>query len=243
MAIFYKHIKGCPSGKPIADGPLTYLTWTDATPSVMVGETIYGNITTTEKDYEISEIWTFKKGLQIGQYLTITPENYSASLKFNADQEQITTFSFECTTVNAQRLQLTHECRAESLDARSCTVESLTATGPCTAQYFNATSDMRAKENIKPATYNALELIKKLPVYTYNYKGQEETVTGILAQDLLANQPEELNLVSNENATGIDNDYMSIKNDKLMFVLLKAIQEQEQKIEELENRLKELENR
>ena len=107
----------------------------------------------------------------------------------------------------------------------------------CTAEYFNATSDKRAKENIRPANYSALDLIKKLPVYIYNYKNNNETVTGILAQDLLEAQPEELNLVSNINATGENNDYMSIKNDKLMFVLLKAIQEQQEQIEQLKSEI------
>ena len=111
---------------------------------------------------------------------------------------------------------------------------------PCHAQYFNATSDKRAKENIKPATYNAVELVKKLPVYIYNYKNKTETVTGILAQDLLQAQPEGLDLVSNIGATGENGDYMSIKNDKLMFVLMKAIQEQQAQIEELKTELENL---
>jgi hypothetical protein len=58
-------------------------------------------------------------------------------------------------------------------------------------------------------------------------------VTGILAQDLLEAQPKELDLVSNTHATGENNDYMSIKHDKLMFVLMKAIQEQQKQIEQL----------
>lgn len=108
------------------------------------------------------------------------------------------------------------------------------------ALYFNATSDKRAKENIKPATYNAIELIKKLPVYTYNYKNKTEIVTGILAQDLLEVQPEGLDLVSNINATGENGDYMSIKNDKLVFILMKAIQEQQEQIEKLQEELNKL---
>ena len=107
----------------------------------------------------------------------------------------------------------------------------------CTAVFFNATSDKRAKENIRPANYSALDLIKKLPVYIYNYKNSNETVTGILAQDLLEAQPKELNLVSNINATGENNDYMSIKHDKLMFVLMKAIQEQQEQIEQLKSEI------
>lgn len=113
---------------------------------------------------------------------------------------------------------------------------------PVHAQYFNATSDKRAKENIQPATYKALDLINKLPVYIYNYKNNTETVTGILAQDLLEAQPEGLDLVSNVNATGENGDYMSIKNDKLMFVLMKAIQEQQQQIDALKAEIEVLKN-
>ena len=111
----------------------------------------------------------------------------------------------------------------------------------CQAAYFNATSDKRAKENITPATYDALNLIKNLQIYNFNYKSRpEETVTGILAQDLLEVQPEGLNLVSNTDATGENNDYMSIKNDKLMFVLMKAIQEQQEQIEALKAEIEKL---
>ena len=111
----------------------------------------------------------------------------------------------------------------------------------CQAAYFNATSDKRAKENITPATYDALNLIKNLPIYNFNYKSRpEETVTGILAQDLLEVQPEGLDLVSNIDATGENNDYMSIKNDKLMFVLMKAIQEQQEQIETLKAEIEKL---
>ena len=78
--------------------------------------------------------------------------------------------------------------------------------------------------------------------YIYNYKNSNETVTGIIAQDLLEVQPKELDLVSNVNATGENNDFMSIKNDKLMFVLMKAIQEQQEKIEYLEQELNKIKN-
>lgn len=114
---------------------------------------------------------------------------------------------------------------------------------PIHALYFNAISDKRAKENIKLSSYSAIDLIQKLPVYNYNYKNNQEKMTGILAQDLLNAQPDDLDLVSNIDASGKDGDYMSIKNDKLMFVLLKAIQEQQELIIKLENRIQQLENK
>ena len=109
------------------------------------------------------------------------------------------------------------------------------------ALFFNATSDRRAKENIQLANYSALDLIKKLPIYTYNYKNHKENMTGILAQDLLKEQPNELDLVSNIYATGENNDYMSIKQDKLIFVLMKAIQEQQEEIALLKEKIYQLE--
>ena len=107
------------------------------------------------------------------------------------------------------------------------------ATSYCQASYFNATSDKRAKENIHLSTYSALDLIKKVQVYNYQYKNTSDRVTGIMAQDLLEAQPKELDLVSNVQATGENGDYMSIKTDKLVSVLWKAIQEQQEQIEEL----------
>lgn len=121
--------------------------------------------------------------------------------------------------------------------------EEITSKSSCTAVYFNATSDMRAKENIQLATYDALTLIEKLPIYIYNYKNDKDTVTGILAQDLLALQPQELQLVSNINATGENEDYMSIKHDKIVFILMKAIQEQQEQINCLEKEIKQLKNK
>lgn len=120
---------------------------------------------------------------------------------------------------------------------------NMAATGSCTALYFNATSDRRAKENIKPANYSALDLIKKLPIYNYNYKQQpHEHMTGILAQDLLIAQPSDLDLVSNINASGENGDFMSIKNDKLIFILMKAIQEQQEEIENLKDKIEKIKN-
>lgn len=119
----------------------------------------------------------------------------------------------------------------------------LKATNYCEAPYFNATSDERAKENIELATYSALRLINQLPIYNYNYKSSpSERVTGILAQDLLAAQPAELDLVSNKEATGEDGDYMSIKTDKITFVLMKAIQELQEEIIKLKDEIQQLKN-
>lgn len=107
----------------------------------------------------------------------------------------------------------------------------------CRALYFSATSDRRAKENIKPNTLSALDFINKITVFSFNYKGHQENTIGIMAQDVLNTEFKDL-LVDNINATGVEGDYMSIKEDKLIFVLLKAIQEQQKEIEDLKAQLR-----
>ena len=107
----------------------------------------------------------------------------------------------------------------------------------CEANYFNAKSDKRAKENIKPLNFSALDLVKNLPVYTFNYKNDTQTVPGILAQDLLERQPDTISLVDNKEASGENGDYMSIKSDKLIYILLAAIQEQQAEIDALKKQL------
>ena len=107
----------------------------------------------------------------------------------------------------------------------------------CRALYFSATSDKRAKENIEPCTLSALDFINKITVFSFNYKNHKENTIGIMAQDVLDTDFKDL-LVDNINATGVNGDYMSIKEDKLIFVLLKAIQEQQKEIEDLKAKLK-----
>lgn len=113
------------------------------------------------------------------------------------------------------------------------------------APYFNATSDMRAKENIKKLPFSALAFINNLNVYQFNYKGKNDTIPGVLAQDVLNSQPEGLSLVDNIDASGENGDYMSIKEDKFIFLLMRAVQELKEdndalryEIEQLKQKLK-----
>ena len=114
------------------------------------------------------------------------------------------------------------------------------------AETITCNGDFSASINIDSTSINVDETVNISIVessitsgidYLVNYKNSNETVTVILAQDLLEAQPKELDLVTNINATGENNDYMSIKNDKLMFVLMKAIQEQQEQIEQLKSEI------
>lgn len=106
----------------------------------------------------------------------------------------------------------------------------------CRALYFSATSDKRAKENIVLADFSALDFIQQTPVYSFNYKNNTIPMIGIMAQDITQTELKEF-LVDNCEASGENNDYMSIKEDKLIFVLMKAIQEQQEQIELLKREI------
>lgn len=121
---------------------------------------------------------------------------------------------------------------------------SVKADGPIEATYFNATSDRRAKTNIAAYEGNATELVKKIPIYTFNYLASNSPSIGMIAQEaaIFDNAIPNFSLVSNKQATGEDGDYMSIKESKLVYILWKAVQEQAAKIEELQKKVDALSN-
>lgn len=115
-------------------------------------------------------------------------------------------------------------------------------TNKCEALYFNTTSDIRAKENIKPATFNAVEIVKSLPIQTFNYVDSKAPSIGVIAQDAAKiDLGTAFNLVDNLNATGENGDFMTVKETKLVYILWKALQEQSKMIEQLQKQVANLE--
>ena len=116
------------------------------------------------------------------------------------------------------------------------TTTSVTASGTITAAVFNATSDKRLKTDILPwpTTISASELINKINIYEYKFKSDtnKEKHIGVIAQELQELDVNGFNFVS-ENEDG----YLSVKEGKLVYLLIKAVQEQNKKIEELEEKL------
>lgn len=111
----------------------------------------------------------------------------------------------------------------------------------CNALYFNATSDIRAKTKVQHASFKALNIVKSLPVYTFNYKETGSPSIGLIAQDAeKISFGSDFSLVNNENASGENGDYMTIKESKLIYVLWKAIQEQQEQINYLTSLVKDL---
>lgn len=129
------------------------------------------------------------------------------------------------------------------IDGNLKVAQKVTITEGCQAQYFNATSDKRAKENIKSFNGNALDIINNINTYTFNYKNNpNDTNYGILAQDLLDININNFSFINNKEATGIEDDYMSVKETKLIYLLIEAVKEQQKEINYLKKELEVLKN-
>ena len=91
-------------------------------------------------------------------------------------------------------------------------------------------SDKRFRDNIEPANeVDAVEFVKKLPIYEYNYKGDKKRRIGVMAQDV--------------NALGfgkhfVEHDYVqdkyAVNFSELVFPLYLAYQELEKRVRKME---------
>lgn len=104
--------------------------------------------------------------------------------------------------------------------------QSFNASGEITAQSFNALSDKRLKENI--VEYSPNKSILDLPIYSYNFISDEKKTKkiGCLAQDLKEICPE---IVKED-----DKGYLSIEENKIVYLLLDEVKELKKRVDELE---------
>lgn len=103
-----------------------------------------------------------------------------------------------------------------------------------------ATSDARLKNDVRPYTDGLLELLRINPVYyRYNkesgYDTQKEHI-GVLAQDLQKIAPYMVNTFNRNNQ-----EYLSVDNTAMMYMLINAVKEQQEQIEILKKKLAALE--
>lgn len=153
----------------------------------------------------------------------------------------------EYFSLNADKFFINNDMRIEKSDltnnkttliSGNTKINSISVEAP----YFNAVSDKRAKENIIPFKGDALKIINSLQTYTFNYKNNAETSYGIMAQDLVDTKINDFCFIDNVAATGIDNDYMKVKESKLVYLLIEGLKAQQKEIEELKLQLEELKN-
>lgn len=95
---------------------------------------------------------------------------------------------------------------------------------------ISVSSDERLKEAINPApTDNLAEMIDKLNVCTYNYIGSDEENVGIIAQELIRDNPTLADYFVRTDKDG----YYSVKAADLVFPLIAAVQKLNKEVKEL----------
>ena len=106
------------------------------------------------------------------------------------------------------------------------------------AKAFYASSDRRLKENIKDLNLNCLDLVNNINLREFSWKADEEhkPVIGAIAQELKQVLPEKY---AHEFIGGqeTDDEYLSINDSKLVYLLIGAIQEQQKEIESLKAKI------
>lgn len=169
-----------------------------------------------------------------------------------AGSDNNTSITLTSTTVDTTTTSIiTHKAKEHNFSSGYVTIGnggnatkedySLYIQKSCNALYFNATSDIRAKTKVQHASFKALNIVKSLPVYTFNYKETGSPSIGLIAQDAAKiSFGSDFSLVNNETASGENGDYMTIKESKLIYVLWKAIQEQQEQINYLTSLVKDL---
>ncbi len=95
--------------------------------------------------------------------------------------------------------------------------------GTITAQTFNAISDRRLKENIK--TFEPHKSILDLDVVEFDFKDTKQHAIGCIAQELQEICPE----IVHENSDG----YLTIEENKIVYLLLDEVKKLKEEIKEL----------
>lgn len=266
MAYFYKHIKGMATDLSIhkinwqsaADGEinLSYVpTFSTYTSNADITGQDYGHLIVSGLNTGFSEktqnIYT---KLKFYADLTIVSESSDTSSVTISNDEiliknpvsSVAQTKIDDGTITTTKIQGNEDLTIQNSSSSDTQIRlsssNATLNKPfiisdyCEAVYFNATSDRRAKTNIKPITLSALDYINSIPVYSFDYIQNNNPSIGIMAQDVL-NQPiAGFNLVENKNARG-DGDFMSIRESKLVYILWKAVQELSAEVKELKEQL------
>ena len=113
-----------------------------------------------------------------------------------------------------------------------------TQSGSLYATYFYGTSDRRLKENIKDLDLNCLDLVNNINLREFSWKADEEhkPTIGAIAQELRQVLPEKYvhEFIGGKET---DDEYLSINDSKLVYLLIGAIQEQQKEIESLKAKI------
>ncbi len=99
---------------------------------------------------------------------------------------------------------------------------------------YNTSSDYRLKTDKKD--FNALELIEQIPVYDFKWKYMDTRDYGCFAHELAEVIPNAVTGEKDAVSEDGENDYQQADYSKIVPVLVKAIQELQEKVKTLENK-------
>ena len=182
--------------------------------SIFNGIATFTNQTTFSGATDFNVVPNFNNGVTIKDFINIAYKgDAGANKRFIIKKGENTLVTFNDSSVTFE--------------------QALSSNESITARYFNALSDRHLKTNINAIEDSVLPFITSTPVYTFNYKKDPTIpVIGIMAQDVLDKNINDFNLVKKNG-----NGYYEIKESKMIYILWKAVQEQQKQIEALQARL------
>ena len=184
--------------------------------NIFSGATTFNNATTFTGTTSFNVTPSFNNGVTITDFINIACSEDNTDKTFIIKKGTKTLVTFNDSDANGVKFE-----------------QALSSGVSVTAPFFNASSDRRLKTNINTVEDSVLPLITSTPVYTFNYKKHPTIpVIGIMAQDVLDKNINDFNLVK-ESSGG----YYEIKESKMIYILWKAVQEQQKQIEALQARL------
>lgn len=201
----------------VGDGTIVASTFKNASESIKISETetklrnLYASVTITS-------------GGNITATGNITSEDsYIHAGSYISADDYITSKTYIHADGN-----ITSRSSIKVTDTNGTSLAEMDSTGNISAQSFNAKSDKRLKENIEK--YSTKQSVLDLPVYSYNFINDTNKTQhiGCLAQDLQKICPE---IVKED-----DRGYLSIEENKIVYLLLDEVKKLKERVDELEVR-------
>lgn len=191
------------------------------------------NSAVVNKTLEVKERASLKQDLDVtGATLSRGDLLFKSNLAFREDENTDRIIIEKVTSRNIIYLDLKNirNIRASGIIKTTSSADNAidASSGTVKAQSFNAVSDKRLKENI--VEYSPNKSILDLPIYSYNFISDEKKTKkiGCLAQDLKEICPE---IVKED-----DKGYLSIEENKIVYLLLDEVKKLKKIVDELEAR-------
>jgi hypothetical protein len=108
------------------------------------------------------------------------------------------------------------------------------------ATFYNATSDYRLKEDLQEI--KGLEKVQAIKVYDYKWKSSESRMDGVLAHELAEVLPYAVTGEKDEVDENGNDKMQAVDYSKIVPILIKAIQEQQEQIKSLTEQIDSLKN-